>query len=170
MGLPTQKDDDEHVRLLKEEGKSKLILATAFEAPPQWWPAGITQNPVNIFTSHTALNAKHQGMVSGNEGFATTMTAPTPTDVEFEYGDDNEMKEMERMMQGRGEQPGPDRDKMQHAASQIMLQVEKVMADPEGRGGGDFPLPPVLPKMPSLPRSCHNVNQSLRWIPLLAEH
>ena len=53
-------------------------------------------------------------------------------DVEFEFGDDKEMKEVERILQGKGVQPGLDRDKMQHYASQIKSQIEKG----DGRSGG----------------------------------
>ena len=86
------------MRSLREKGMDKIILESTIKPPPTWWQLAITQNPNNIHCTHTSLNAKHQAIMSGSDASATPVTAPTQEGVVFEYGDDDEKDQVERIL------------------------------------------------------------------------
>ena len=155
-GQPTKEDDAEQVRVLSEKGRHELILASTFEQPPQWWELVITQNPDNIYITHTALNAKHQAIL---EGLDASVTAPTPAAADYEFGDDEERDQLSRILQGTGAQQGSDHHQLQYYAAHIKSQIAEVKADSASQEGGfTISLPPVLLKKPWL--LCRNRSAS----------
>ena len=116
----------------------------------------ITQNPDNIYCTHTALNAKHQAILDGSDA---SVTAPTPAAVVYEFGDDEERDQLSRILQGTGAQQGSDYDTLQYYAAHIKSQIAEVEADSASREGGfTISLPPVLLKKPRL--LCRNRSAS----------
>ena len=69
------------------------------------------------------------------------MTAPTLAGVEFEYGDDDEKDEVERILQGKGAQRGSEHDTMQYFAAHIKSQIVEAKADLASRERGTHNLP-----------------------------